>query len=248
MKFLTTVQNIWIDLVPHEKLMTWTQLARGEFSCLGLVEDLSTGPCITDVFLLKQTCSAASTDLDQQEIAKLMFDLAAAGLEGQLRAWVHSHAAMDCFWSRTDDDCIEGLGGDNYIVSLVVNKKGDQRARVDVFSPVRFVIDDVPVKLRTPDLGLLEQCRAEFQAKVNEAPVFPAFSRTILGKDVGALPVNQDSDLFQTEQHGRPFAQLELEDLESAVQRGELTMREYFEAVDGYMEPWADEVADGRRA
>jgi hypothetical protein len=162
---------------------------------------------------------------------------------------------MQTFWSKTDDECIEGLRGDPYIVSVVVNKKGDVRARVDVFRPVRFVIDEVPVKLRVPDMGIEEQCRAEFLAKVDEAPAF-AFSgdpRVSHGFGTDRLG-SQPFDLFPA-RDDRPFARLDLDEMEAAVQRGEMTMQEYIEAVDsaGYVDPFVDacvaeEVADGRRA
>ncbi len=253
MKFNTTIQCVWIDPMPHEKLWLWTRMAKGEVSMLGLVEDTPDGPAITNLYLMKQTCTGASTDMDQADVARLLFDLGSAGLEGQLRAWVHSHADMAVFWSKTDDDCIEGLGGEPYIVSIVVNRRGDVRARVDVFKPVRFVIDELPVKLRVPDLGLTEECRAEFAAKVNEAPLFPAFSLPINGyaDAMRGLPA---PDLFGSRQHQRPFAMLDIDEMEEAVRRGEMTVQEYIEATEGdaFIDPFVDqgdlgEVHDGRR-
>ena len=250
MKFQTSIQNIWIDPVPHEKLSAWTRMAKGEVSALGLIEDAQTGPVITDVFLVKQTCTGASTDMDQADIATLMFDLAAAGQEARLRAWIHSHANMDVFWSKTDDDTIEGMQADPYFVSLVVNKRGDVRGRIDLFRPLRVIIDDVPVKVRMPDLGLEAECRAEFNAKVDEAPLFPAFGLPINGQQhlMAGFP---DTDLFGTRSH-RPFAMLDLEEMEEAVRRGEMTVQEYIEATEGdaFIDPFVDaatqEVADGR--
>ena len=253
MKFNTTVQCVWIDLAAHEKLWAWTKMARGEVSMLGLVEDAPGDPVITDLFLMKQSCTGASTDMDQADVARLLFDLGTDGLEGRLRAWVHSHASMDVFWSKTDDDCIEGLGGEPYIVSVVVNRKGDMRARVDVFKPVRFVIDDLPLKLRIPDLGLQEQCRAEFNAKVNEAPVFPSFSSLGAGR-TGFPGLQGQDDLFGSRGQ-RPFAMLDLDEMEAAVRRGEMTVQEYIEATEGegYIDSFVDqgdlvgEVNDGGR-
>ena len=225
MKYASGIHQVWIDLAAHEKLWAWTRMAKGEVSMLGLVEDGDGGPAITDLFLMKQTCTGASTDMDQTDVARLLFDLGAAGVEGQLRGWVHSHASMDVFWSKTDDDCIEGLGGEPYIVSVVVNKRGDVRARVDVFRPVRFTIDELPVKLRVPDLGMEAQCRAEFAAKVDEAPAFPAFNW--LADRVRC----QQNDLLPT--RDRPFAMLGIDEMEEAVRRGEMTVAEYIAATEG---------------
>ncbi len=253
MKYSSPITQVWIDLAAHEKLWAWTRMAKGEVSMLGLVEDGDGGPVITDVFLMRQTCTAASTDMDQADIARLLFDLGAAGIEGQLRAWVHSHAEMAVFWSGTDDKCIEGLGGDPYIVSLVVNHKGDVKARIDVFKPIRFVIDDVPVKLRVPEMGLEEPCRAEFMAKVTEVHSFPSLGIGLPGSMLTGAP---DNDLFGSRVHRRSFAMMDIDEMEAAVYRGEMSVDEYMRAVDGdaFIDPFVDtgsepgEVADARRA
>jgi hypothetical protein len=242
MKYDSEIRRVWIDPVAHEKLWAWTRMAKGEVSMLGLVEEADGGPAITDLFLTRQNCSAASTDMDQADVAKLLFDLASAGLEGQLRAWVHSHADMACFWSKTDDDCIEGLGGEPYIVSLVVNRKGETRARVDVFKPVRFVVDELPVQLRVPGLGLGEECRREFLAKVNEAPLFPPLGLHMPGSFVH--DAQGTADPFGCARDHRPFAALDLEEMEEAVRRGEMTVDEYIAATegDGFIDPFVDAV------
>ena len=242
MKYNSAIQQVWIDLVAHEKLWAWTRMAKGEVSMLGLVEDGLGGPAITDLFLVRQSCSSASTDMDQDAVGKLLFDLGAAGMEGQLRAWVHSHAAMDVFWSRTDDGTIEGLGGEPYIVSVVVNKKGDVKARLDVFKPVRFVIDDVPVKMRVPDMGLEEQWRREFEEKVAESTMGSLFMMPADNRDQPGL-----FDARTAEAHAFP----DFDDLEAMVRRGEISVDDYFRAVDG--DCWVDpvvsgEAADGQRA
>jgi len=247
MKYQCAIDQVWIDLAAHEKLWAWTKMAKGEISMLGLVDDPPEGPAITDLFLMKQTCTSASTNMDQAEVGRLLFDLGSAGLEGQLRAWVHSHGTMDVFWSATDDECIEGLGGEPYIVSVVVNRKGDVRARVDVFKPVRFVIDDVPVKLRVPDMGLEDECRREFMAKVNEAPATPAaFSLSFNSRQhtMFGLP---ETDMFGGRRHHRPFAFLEIDEMEEAVRRGEVSVDEYLTEGDTFVDPFVEqEVADGR--
>ena len=256
MKYTSDITQVWLDLAAHEKLWAWTRMAKGEVSMLGLVEDGDGGPAITDLFLMRQTCTAASTDMYQADVARLLFDLGAAGIEGQLRAWVHSHADMAVFWSGTDDKCIEGLGGNPYIVSLVVNRKGDVRARVDVFQPLRMVIDDVPVKIRVPDLGLEGPCKAEFMSKVTEVQTFPALGLGLPGCVPSGLPFNGQSDLFGSRPHRRSFAMMDLDEMEAAVYRGEMSVDEYMRAVDGdaFIDPFVDtgnepgEVADARRA
>jgi len=71
MKYQSAISQVWIDLVAHQKLWAWTRMAKGEVSMLGLVEDTADGPAITDLFLMRQTCTSASTDMDQADIARL---------------------------------------------------------------------------------------------------------------------------------------------------------------------------------
>ena len=50
-----------------------------------------------------------------------------------VRAWVHSHARLGVFWSQQDEACIEGLANDACLISIVVNKKREFKARIDVW-------------------------------------------------------------------------------------------------------------------
>jgi hypothetical protein len=187
--------------------------------------------------------------MDQDDVARLLTELAAEGVEGQLRAWVHSHADMEVFWSNTDDRCIEGLQGNPYTVSVVVNRKGDVRARIDVFHPIRVVIDDVPVNLRVPDMGLSAHCASEFNAKVVEVPMMPPL-RTF----GGMTPFGGDGqvEMFAGSTRGRAFVGMDMDDLEAAVYRGDLTVDEYIELTEGrgLGDPFPDprEVFHDRRA
>jgi len=177
MKFQSqSIQQVWLDPAVSEKIWNWVDIAKGEVSMLGLVEECEDGPLVSDIFLVKQRCTSASTEMDPDDIARLMFDLAAAGLEGGLRAWIHSHGEMGTFWSQTDDDTIEGFGFEPYAVSLVVNKKGNIKARLDLFEPIRCTIDDIPVRLRLPGLNLEDACRSEFKVKVREE-LMPAIGK-----------------------------------------------------------------------
>jgi len=250
MKYHSAISQVWIDLVAHEKLWAWTRMAKGEVSMLGLVEDAADGPAITDLFLIRQTCTSSSTDMDQGDVARLLTELAAEGIEGQLRAWVHSHAEMEVFWSNTDDRCIEGLQGNPYTVSVVVNRKGDVRARIDVFHPIRVVIDDVPVNLRVPNMGLDAYCASEFQAKVVEVPQMPPM-RSFNGMSP-LFPCDRQMEMFTGSTRGRSFVGMDIDDLEAAVYRGDLTVDEYIELTEGrgFIDPFPDpqEVLHDRRA
>jgi hypothetical protein len=240
MKYTSTITGVRMDIIAHEKLWAWTRMAKGEVSMLGLVEEDDKGPVITDLFLVKQTCTQSSTDMNQEDVAHLLFELGSAGIEGQLRAWVHSHGDMDAFWSAIDENCIQGLAADPYLVSLVVNRKGMVKARIDVFHPIRIIIDDLPVSLRIPDLGLEENCREEFLAKVIEVRPLPMGTSLLSG-----MPCNGQEDMFGGG-FRRHFGRLDPDDLEAAVYRGELTVDEYLQLVDGdFLDPFGDPGCPG---
>ena len=170
--------KIQIDTVAMQKLWAWTDLARGEVSCLGLIEEIrdeSTGLItalrVTDFFLVKQVCSADETTMDQAAIAELIMSLEVKGIDSRkLRCWAHSHGTMTVFWSGTDHDCIDGLANGDYLVSLVVNKKRDAMCRLDVYHPAHLFVTDIVWEVYTPLPESLEKaCFEEFQTKVSES-------------------------------------------------------------------------------
>ncbi len=158
--------RVRIDADAMERIWHWTDLATGEFSCLGTVtEDMLVG----GVQLFDQICTAASTELDQEALAKFLVTHPAPQ---NVRAWVHSHARLGVFWSQQDEACIEGLANDACLISIVVNKKREFKARIDVWQPFRLTFDDLPLEIRLPDQNLRGECERLFNAHVVEmAPV-----------------------------------------------------------------------------
>ena len=158
--------RVRIDADAMERIWHWTDLAAGEFSCLGTVtEDMLVG----GVQLFDQICTAASTELDQDALAKFLVTHPAPET---VRAWCHSHARLGVFWSQQDEACIEGLANDSCLISIVVNKKREFKARIDVWQPFRLTFDDLPLEIRLPDQNLRGECERLFNAHVVEmAPV-----------------------------------------------------------------------------
>jgi len=109
--------RVQVDVQALAKLWLWVDLAAGEVSALGLVDEITnpkTGNLaalrITDFLLVKQDCSSAETTMDPVAIVELLGELESAGQDsGKLLCWAHSHADMQVFWSTQDDSCINGL-------------------------------------------------------------------------------------------------------------------------------------------
>jgi len=169
--------KIQVEAVAMQKLWLWVDIAQGEVSALGLVEEIHdegtaaiSALRVTDFFLVKQVCTQAETDMDIAALADLLLELETSEIDGrQLRCWVHSHGSMGVFWSETDDDCIVGLANGEWLLSLVVNKKRETMMRLDQFHPCHLYLSDVVWEVSYPLAdGLAEACLAEFKAKVTE--------------------------------------------------------------------------------
>ncbi len=124
-----------------------------------------------------------------------------------------------------------------------------------MFQPLRMVIDDVPVKIRVPDLGLEEACKAEFMSKVTEVHSFPSLGMGLPGCVPPGHPCNGQSDLFGSRLYRRPFAMMDIDEMEAAVYRGDMSVDEYMRATgdDSFIDPFVDngesgEVGNARRA
>jgi hypothetical protein len=164
----TKFTTLFLDPIVSKKLAYYTKAAVGEVSGLGTVTKDDKGRWVVNkVFLLEQQSSAADTELKPEAISKLMTDMMKADEDpGLLKFWWHSHADMGVFWSGTDDACAETLSRE-YAFSLVVNKKGEKRCRLDLYNPFRVTFDGVRVEELIPeDKVLQEECEKEVKEKV----------------------------------------------------------------------------------
>jgi hypothetical protein len=211
--------RVLVDAQAMAKFWSYVDIAKGEVSCLGIVEEINdanlgsiTALVVTDFFLVKQRCSVDETTMDPAAVADLMLDLESKGIDSRkLRCWAHSHGSMNVFWSGTDDECINGLANGEYLLSLVVNKKRDAMCRLDQYHPAHMYLTDIVWEVRYPMIdGLAEQCLQEFKAKVMEDHGTNGYRR--LGRG--------------TEDH--------VQDLRAANERGALTNDELLEEMEWY--------------
>ena len=209
----------------EERMRHFTDLATGEVSGLGTVEEFDGGFLVDRLFLPKQTCTPAGTTLDENSVATLLMEMEAAGEDsGRLRFWFHSHSHHDVFWSQTDEECIEGLANGDYVLSLVTNKRGATLARLDIFRPARMTVDDIPISVRAMDDDLRDTCQEELEDKLTEAPFGKHFPTKLPGRNQGLL-VDQWN-------HQTPDVTDEIEFLHQQYQAGELSYVEYMEFME----------------
>lgn len=96
---------------------------------LGYLTDDGT-PVIVDLTIPKQKCSGAETDMDKEDIYRIVQEAAEEDL--RLLCWWHSHAQMEVFFSGTDEATIRDFGSP-WMINIVVNKKHELKMRVDLF-------------------------------------------------------------------------------------------------------------------
>jgi hypothetical protein len=154
-----------------EQLFGWAYSTSSEISCLGSVRQDGNRFIIEHFYLLKQFGSSTGTGLDQSDMAELVEQLITEGkLEEakRIKCWAHSHANMDAFWSKTDDDTCRLLVND-YLISIVVGGNFAIRCRIDIATPVPIVLDNIPVIYQMPKDELpMEKYAEEVRSTVSE--------------------------------------------------------------------------------
>jgi len=135
-KSSTLDANVVLSQKAFLKMKYYTEAADDEISGLGKTKMTKEGNILVeDVIILNQECSAARTELDDDAQAKFLFELQKKNESPKnWNVWWHSHANMAVMWSGTDDDTIADHAGlHTHLISIVTNKKGEYKARVDVF-------------------------------------------------------------------------------------------------------------------
>lgn len=127
----------------YRKIMFWVDQSNFECSWLGTVDHDKENNLyyIMEVFLLEQENGAASTDLDQNEIAKLLYEQRDNPYD--IKWWGHSHVKMDVFWSATDISTMEILSEGGWFLSTVFNQHRKHRSAFTQLSPVPIMLDEL---------------------------------------------------------------------------------------------------------
>jgi len=146
----------------NSRIMEYAQAATGEISGFGSINPHN--GIVDKLFpLMNQTCSGAETEINPEMILEFI----KSGQSARANVWWHSHVNMGCFWSPTDNECIETLGQTmTSLLSIVVNKKREYKARFDLFRPIRVTLDVVMCFYYEFPFDEIERIRAEVKDKV----------------------------------------------------------------------------------
>jgi proteasome lid subunit RPN8/RPN11 len=137
-----------------------------EVSGLGVTEIIGHNIVVRDVLMGKQKNSGASTDMEAEDVAQLLyrFHMTHPGLEANF--WWHSHADMNVFWSVTDRATIAQIGGAGMCIATVFNKKRETRSAVASMSPFPFFLDDI--KTVIDPIAISDELKASWDAEYTE--------------------------------------------------------------------------------
>ena len=169
------------------KIREYTEQCPNEISGLGKVRIEGEDIIVSDVAIFKQRVSAAHSTIEPSALAEFQCERVKAGESMKdWCLWWHSHADMAVFFSGTDTGTIDTSTEFPYLASLVVNKKGESKARVDVFSPVRMT-ESMEVVVQYPEAeGIAEEVKREIAAKVTHPEYKTGFAERRSGKDAVA--------------------------------------------------------------
>lgn len=138
-----------------------------EISGLSEVGVSPRGFVLKQPFILKQTVTTGSTDLTEAA-AEFVFKLVSENQSpAPFKFWWHSHVNMNVFWSEHADEITARGFQNEFMISMVMNRRGEFLTRLDVFEPFPLTIYDLPVVVElTPDEKMVDFVREEIDGKV----------------------------------------------------------------------------------
>lgn len=168
----------------YKKINFWVDESDFECSWLGTIDhDVQNNDFhVVDVFLLDQENGGASTDMDQNSVARLLYDERDNPFD--IKWWGHSHVKMDVFWSGTDIATMETLSDGGWFVSTVFNQHRKMRTAFTMLNPLPIMIDNINTMIHDyTSEKELKDWKEEFNAKVKKRVYAPVVKYTFTPKD-----------------------------------------------------------------
>jgi hypothetical protein len=153
------------------KMWAYTFSVKTEISGYGKVELIDGTFYVTDIAIFNQTVSGADTTIEAASVAKFMYELHKRGEDAtQWRLWWHSHNNMEVFWSGTDEVAMSPANniGRDWMISTVVNFRRHILGRLDIYTPVHTIINDIPTDVEAVGYDIPTHIAAEVAEKVKQ--------------------------------------------------------------------------------
>ncbi len=147
--FRKRLMKLTIPKEVEAKLHAYVMSVNSEIAGMGKLKLGENGDFIVeDVMIYEQEVSGATADLSSKAVARWMSDLVkAGGSPKEWKLWWHSHDTMSAFFSKTDTDTIDRQNEGDWMVSLVVNRKREREARLDLYRPFRVSVEDIEIEI-----------------------------------------------------------------------------------------------------
>lgn len=126
--------QLLIPLATYRKIMAYASICETEISGFADVEyNIERNVFIAgEVYLPEQDATEVAVHFEEETMSKFMMERIEAGAKQLPRIWWHSHVDMTAYLSRTDEDTLEELQNETFIIALVVNKKKEMAAKAYV--------------------------------------------------------------------------------------------------------------------
>jgi hypothetical protein len=180
------VPRVFIGPKAKRALDSYISICPDEISGLGEVIRRGSDLLITSIVLFPQEVTIGSTDLDQEQLQSFLFELVKTGQDpSRFKLWWHSHVYGECFWSSTDEATC-GRFNNDWMVSVVGNKYGKYRCRLDLFNPCRVTIDQLPLEVFDPvPADFRKAIEAEIATKVRRKKSIKQYMSDFVGDQKG---------------------------------------------------------------
>lgn len=167
---ITPTITIPFDIM--QQLNAYVQACSKEISGLGSIvySKAENSFRVCKIYLLEQEVGSAHTDLDDNSVAKLLYEHAVSGEQGELQFWWHSHVNMPTFWSGTDHATMDAIGANGLCIAVVLNKKEESRGAIVMNSKDKpnIKFDDVQILIEYPDTVDYDFIKSQIAEKVKE--------------------------------------------------------------------------------
>jgi len=164
--------DVSIKQSAYNKMMFYVMNAPGEVGGYGKVSRRGNSFLIEDVIVLEQSNGHSHNHISQDAIFRFMNQMRKRGLstEGYNLSW-HSHNDFGAFFSGEDKEHIESLANSRFTLSIVTNKMFDHVCRVDFYRPVRYGIENLPLKV-IPEISRVRaaQFKEEMDQLIKKSP------------------------------------------------------------------------------
>jgi hypothetical protein len=139
----------------NDQVMYWVNKSTKEVSWFGTLDfdkELQRFT-VKKVYLLKQEVTGSTTDINEDAMAELMWQVHKEDPMSELRWWGHSHVDMPVFWSGEDKNTIRQLGYNGWILATVFNKKHERRTAFCAPTEVlgnehEIFVDEIPTSVQ----------------------------------------------------------------------------------------------------